>query len=238
MNYTKADTLLQGRSKKSRKLENNTYLQRRDGGAIAVKLHETDVVTFNADGSTVLNSGGWRTVTTKARINNYLDRFQVWSDRGEWGLYRQGVKVADYADGVRIGPRGGITRGAGARALKQRAALKRQIKSYAALCSKSLPLEMPGLGDCFYCQMVTTDGQQLGDASKDTSHLTSHMEEGYVVPSLVWYALKEAGYDPQVQIVHGLVFGDHTPGNMLGWAQEAVRKSVTKYMQHRLRGDV
>ena len=232
MNFKEADTMLQGRSKESRKLCNNTYLQRREDGSIAVRLHQTDVVTFNQDGSTVLISGGWRTVTTKDRINSYLPFGQIWSTRGEWGYWRNGKRIADYCDGIRIGPRGGISKGASKRELKDRKELKASIRSYALLCSESIPLGMPDNGDCFYCHMVTDGGQSLGDATKDTSHLTSHMEEGYVVPSLVWKALEEAGYDPQVQILHSLVF-DNSEGYQKELAQDVVKKVVVKFMARR-----
>ena len=107
MNYKEANALLKGRS--SKKLCNNTYLQRRvESGAIAVMLHETDVLTLNPDGSTILDSGGWETATTKDRINSYLQFGQVWSKRKEWSLYVNG-KPTPFQDGIRIGPRGGVS---------------------------------------------------------------------------------------------------------------------------------
>ena len=40
---------------------------------IVVTLHQTDVVVYNKkNGSIRLNSGGWRTNTTKTAINNAL----------------------------------------------------------------------------------------------------------------------------------------------------------------------
>lgn len=44
MNYSKADSLLAGRNKLSRKVGNNTYLMRWDGAGeamIRLKLHDT-----------------------------------------------------------------------------------------------------------------------------------------------------------------------------------------------------
>jgi hypothetical protein len=71
MNYEAANALLSGRNKGSRKLENNTYLIRVDKNTIAVQLHHTNVVTFHKDGRIILRTGGWQTVTTKDRLNNY-----------------------------------------------------------------------------------------------------------------------------------------------------------------------
>lgn len=90
-----------------RKLENNTYLERRNETMIAVRLHRTDVVTYHADRRIVLNDGGWRTVTTKDRINTYspvsvyqrshvwyLSRYDVVSyQHVELGWYHAGVTI-------------------------------------------------------------------------------------------------------------------------------------------------
>lgn len=40
--------------------------------SIVVRYHDTDVLRAYKDGKVELNSGGWQTVTTKARINQYL----------------------------------------------------------------------------------------------------------------------------------------------------------------------
>jgi len=50
-----------------KKIGNNTVLYV-DGDLAAVRLHQTDVVTFYADGRIELNSGGWQTATTRDRI--------------------------------------------------------------------------------------------------------------------------------------------------------------------------
>ena len=84
--YADLDAKLTGRCSQSRKVANNTYLQRR-GDDIAVRLHNTDVVTFHADGTATLSTGGWFTVTTKARINDYLPGgIALSSVRGRWFL--------------------------------------------------------------------------------------------------------------------------------------------------------
>lgn len=91
--YEQATAHLNGRD--TRKLENNTYLERRtcyaSGPAIAVRLHATDVVTYHADGRIVLTSGGWRTRTTLDRLNTYTP-FIVAQRAYKWTVYTgQGV---------------------------------------------------------------------------------------------------------------------------------------------------
>jgi hypothetical protein len=88
-NYTEAAAILAaGRtadSRDCRKIANNTTLETRDGGRIAVRLHRTDIVVFYKNGATVLDSGGWQTVTTKERFNRYLaPGLSVYAEKGEW----------------------------------------------------------------------------------------------------------------------------------------------------------
>jgi len=87
--YFGLDTKLQGRCKDSRKLANNTYAQRRFSGQIAVRLHATDILTFHSDGQIDLNTGGWDTVTTRSRMNDFIPRpWRVGGHRGSTLLYR------------------------------------------------------------------------------------------------------------------------------------------------------
>lgn len=71
MNYTEANRMLTGRNQQSKKYANNTYLVRR-GDNIALMYYCTDVVTFTPAGDIILDSGGWRTNTTKRRINQVI----------------------------------------------------------------------------------------------------------------------------------------------------------------------
>jgi hypothetical protein len=64
--------MTKSRSCTRRPVENNTTIIRRDNGDLAVRLHDTDVVTYHADDSVTLDSGGWLTVTTKDRMNYAL----------------------------------------------------------------------------------------------------------------------------------------------------------------------
>ncbi len=108
----------------SRKVDNNTYAQRRGDGVIAIRLHATDILTFHRDGRIVLDTNGWTTVTTKDRMNKHLPRFvRVYSVKGRWlvahlrsDLLSGGPSYDNptpYADGMVLtpvlGPAGGRT---------------------------------------------------------------------------------------------------------------------------------
>ena len=97
MIYKEADELLTGRCHERRKLCNNTWLERRHAGPvpglnqddIAVRLHNTDVLTFQPGkrGCVVYRSGGWQTYTTKDRMNSYgPPGVRVSSTRGVWNI--------------------------------------------------------------------------------------------------------------------------------------------------------
>jgi hypothetical protein len=52
------------------------------GVAVMLRYHATDVITLHADGTYTLDTGGWNTVTTLRRLNDYSPA-RVYSDRGQ-----------------------------------------------------------------------------------------------------------------------------------------------------------
>ena len=78
-------------------------------GVTSVTYHNTVVVEWDAKTIT-LNSGGWKTVTTKTRINQAANEFDLgfnlYQDNGEWfvHIYRTGAvnKIVDFYDGMVI----------------------------------------------------------------------------------------------------------------------------------------
>lgn len=72
MTHAEAVKMVRGkRNKDSRKIGNNTYAEILSDNTVAIKLHSTYVVKIRDDDTYTLNSGGWQTVTTKDRINQY-----------------------------------------------------------------------------------------------------------------------------------------------------------------------
>lgn len=83
-----------GRSMDSRKVANHTYLERHPNRDIAVRLHDTDIVTYHYDGSITLTTGGWSTPVTKARINAFTPRsVMVYSDKKRWMVTHRSTPV-------------------------------------------------------------------------------------------------------------------------------------------------
>ena len=59
----------------------------REGLKTAVRYHDTNIVAFTPS-AVVLNSGGWRTATTKRRMNEVSDhyglRFHIYQEDFKW----------------------------------------------------------------------------------------------------------------------------------------------------------
>lgn len=233
MNYLELDSQLQGRNHSRRKLANNTYAHRGELNAIAIQLHATDILTFLPDGTIIADSGGWKTSTTKARLNEYLPQgYGISQHKGQWSWHRNGqdakpIGPFPFTDGDKILPDGTLQ--------PQRAGdtgeakLRKSILKYAKLCADAIPLAHPGPGDCWHCHLQTQDGESLGDATKNTDHILSHIEEGYVVPSLCYHAAKEAGL---TDLIIGAIFNE--AGYLGGIAKHRLKKAVANYIYRRL----
>ncbi len=77
-----------------------------DGDDVYLIHHGTWIVSFHVDGSVTVNTGGWHTSTTKARINAVL-RGSPWcltAERNEWWWFRNSERLYEFRDGDRIYP--------------------------------------------------------------------------------------------------------------------------------------
>ena len=86
MNHAEATKMVLGkRNRGQRKIGNNTYAYIEYDGRVSIELHGTKVVVFSPNGLVKLNSGGYRTHTTKKRINQYSP-VKVYQKNFEWFL--------------------------------------------------------------------------------------------------------------------------------------------------------
>lgn len=91
------------------KLAHNTVVRVVEGNKIgedgyAIRLHSTDIVTFYKDGTVKLDSGGYQTVTTKARMNEILHPMGITVEQkgGTWYVREIGsaTRTIKYFDGM------------------------------------------------------------------------------------------------------------------------------------------
>ena len=202
----------------TRKLCNNTYLKIRDGEAIAVLLHSTDVVTYHKDGRIVLGTGGWQTVTTKERMNRFSP-FRIWSEKGVWLLsigtpWREPTQAPwTYRDGVTL-CNGDLT-GEGEDPKKTQK-LRARVLKYARAYIKALiagEVPEPSGGDCWFCAMVPQDGSRIYEGN----HILSHIEESYFVPSIIVRAFETFGASQAMYWCLGTCWGKDCGGWSFGY---------------------
>ena len=87
---------------RSRKIGNNTFEVIYKDGNRAIRLHKTDIITFWPTLFS-LNTGGWDTVTTKARLNKYMPHHSVYIFQRQYTWYVSTDKgEVEYYDGMRF----------------------------------------------------------------------------------------------------------------------------------------
>ena len=109
LTYNDACGVLCGRA--SRLIAPNTKLETIDSNTIGVRLHETTIIKIHHNGTYTLSSGGFRTATTKQRINA-LTPANIFVHRGAWFLgslgncvpFVDGMVVSSNGTPVRAGP--------------------------------------------------------------------------------------------------------------------------------------
>ena len=185
---------------KPKVITRNTF-QYTQNGARIVRLHHTDIVTFLPNDKIVLNSGGWKTMTTKDRMNAALKEYHVFSKRGVW--YVRPGKLWSEHGGVEVPYYDGMilpdafepkAMAKAEKAAGKEIALKKKIKDFVAKTIPTKgPLPQPSSGDCWFCCMCDKSGKPWGDLSCDNEHLLNHVKEGYMHGSLIVNALRYCG---------------------------------------------
>ena len=182
MNYREAREILNG--KDSKKLRYETWLHDR-GEYFAIRHFETDVIRIYPR-KTVYDCDGWKSKTTKGRLNDYGPG-RIYAEKGVW-LASYGEKTVVYRDGITFHCNGCLTGGEDVATGKAEKALRRKIRKYSKAFVDALhngEVGKPSEMDCFDCGMLDRGkSPNPGD-----SHLLSHIEESYFVPSLVVNAI-------------------------------------------------
>ena len=225
---------------RARKLANNTFAYTTQDGRNVVRLHMTDIFEQLPDGRLRITSGGYKTVTTKARLNDQMRKhgYGVVSGYGSWAVVDGKGGNVPFFDGMVL-PDAFSGRGlAKAQKIGERETkLKADIKSFVLKTLPSdKPMPQPDNGDCWYCWMfdkvepVTKQGFVGPSADKparvlDNDHLIEHIEEGYMHGSLIVNAMRDAGFqDVGISIICYSSRPDYN----------RVRKTVRRYLQKRL----
>jgi hypothetical protein len=197
---------------KSKFVDCNTLKIDFENGSSSIRFHNTDIITFNPDNTIVLNSGGYRTPTTKDRINKFSP-VRLYQNKGFW--YFNGGSL--FYDNCIINNEGKLL----SKPLNNEKTenkvkkLKKQISDYCNLITKdNLPLPEPG--DCWLCLFMDKEG-------KETDHLLTHIREKYLHGSIIVNAMRENNYrDEQISLFFHMKLIDQ------------IKRSVRKYLQKHL----
>jgi hypothetical protein len=202
---------------KGKPVGRNTRLFRREDGAISIRLYDTDIVVVNKDNSLELYTGGFRTHTTKERINRFIP-CTLFQKNHQWYLGNYDKPIPFY-EGIKLNPNGTLKSKNNPH--PDNSKLKKRILKYIDGFVKHCidgKFELPSGGDCWVCC-----GLAIGD---NTEHLLTHMTERYYVPRLLYEAIKERGYNAPlfIQLIKS------NPNREV----RIIRDSLLKYMFKRL----
>lgn len=150
-------------------LAKHTRLQKR-GRAFAVRYYDTDIVLIRPDGKYRLNSGRWRTITTKNRMNSILPGRGIGLTQGIWHIRDQ-----VYIDGMLVEENGNILKKT--KPLSDALSIRRKVDNK---CRKFIDL------------VVTASlGQDIGIWNDNTTHAPIITSREMHITRL-WQAVSEA----------------------------------------------
>jgi hypothetical protein len=183
---------------------NNTRIVRTSEHSIGIKLHETIVVNYFDDGKIQLNTDGWKTITTRDRMNYWQNDFEIYQMKFIWYLLYKDNKYL-FQDNMILFPsgkvelNGKVIKPMSSNNEKKLLKLKTKTDKY---CKEFIDkffkheIEKPNQGDCFYCQGMVEQAELINGKIEITGmctngdHILSHIKENYFVPTLLNNAIQ------------------------------------------------
>lgn len=208
------------------RIANNTVRYSRADGATVTRLHNTDIVVQHADGTFTLNSGGYRTMTTKGRINRFSPA-EVYSDRGIWYVRdpRHDYPVP-FKDGMRVDASGlpqHVTPAKATAEVRRQRRLRARIKRFCDRVDHLATIPEPNPGDCWLCMLHDQSGKPMDAA--DPSHVHSHVQENYLHGSLIYNAMRDAGNSDQ-----GIGYAYYFANKGERFSRDRIKRALRRYV--------
>lgn len=201
-NFEEAEAWLAGgRDKDERPLPGKaTRLLRVDDDHITVRYHYTDIVTYARSGDVEINTGGWNTLTTRGKIDQYMPlmecfyesidgeprsymgrKWTLGSENGELVVWKGNWSKEKAKKGVKILRRatlradGTIEPDCDIPTLNEQKKLRKRVSEYAKeYVDRFLKGEIPApdAGDCWCCLLVGTEDEKPGS---NMDHIVTHV---------------------------------------------------------------
>lgn len=160
-------------------------------GSETWRYRDTDIVTRLPSGRYRLDSGGWRTMTTRSKIAEFSPA-RLAAIKGAWHL-GNGAGPA-FFDGIEVDSAGlPVGKGTARRSESELARIARAQAAIKKFCKRMLTaskLPLPDAGDCWLCSMFDA----AAPGSLGAEHLRQHVREGYLHGSLIVNACRAAGW--------------------------------------------
>lgn len=197
------------------------------------KYRDTAIVTITPDGKTILNSGGWRTMTTKEKMDTYATPYRIYQRGGLWYVCKPDYSQESYDnawsnsvpfyDGIilpdALSPDN--VQNAKEQEAKQKLRLKQIKKFVSQITADNLPL--PDSGDCWLCSLF----QQTTTEENGQTHISNHIDENYMHGSLIVLAYKYFGRENSLQWVYSAV----QRGQAASYHVQDVRRTVSRFLK-------
>ena len=214
---------------KGKIIARNTFKFTDINGNEHIRLHNTTIITKTPDGKVILHSGGYKSKTTKERINDFsgytlYQKKSIWYVHSRYGSADNYPSIPFY-DGMILPdsflkPLQGSTSDIAGDTTK----LVKEINTFSDLIVKGVKWPMPSEGDCWACSMKDKAGKIMGESGDNKAHLIEHMKESYMHGSLIVNAMLQAGYqDKQIG------FYWNSPN-----LNDTVKRAVRKYLKKAL----
>lgn len=101
--YQEAEAFLKGGNYRKIPSIRSTAVVRRGTYTIGLKYHNTYVVTYFAGGAFSLETGGYKTVTTKKRMNDFTP-YNVYQKNFDWFVGGNGLCTMPFQDSILLVP--------------------------------------------------------------------------------------------------------------------------------------
>ena len=154
-------------------------------GVEYTRFHDTDIIIRHVDGSISVDTGGWNTMTTRARLNEFLPRHRFYTGSGQ--LYIDGKPMNQRAQ---INPDGSVWTDVDRGADSYDSVRKHVDRYIKKLCKDGVP--DGSNGDPWVIADRET-GKYAPHLVLDWLGYTDSEAEPYVFQTFIWNALKWNG---------------------------------------------